>query len=248
MSGPAASDVVESGRFRRLRRYIRPSEQASIAPVLGLTVLAMVTSPLLSDGNLGRGLETALIGLSAIVALARTGAHVAFQRSGTVIVALATVSAASIPVLHQPTTGPVEIVAAGLFAVLLLVTPLLVVVRLMLRPRITVDTLAGALTAYLQIGIFFGALYLFMALIGWPTSFFAQHSDIVYSDFQYFSFITMTTVGYGDLTPATPMGQTMASIEAVLGQVFLVTVVALTVSNLGRPTRRPRDIDSEAAP
>jgi voltage-gated potassium channel Kch len=113
-----------------------------------------------------------------------------------------------------------------------------VLVRLMLRPRITVDTLAGALTAYLQIGVFFGALYLFVALIGDTSGFFAQTATPGYSDFDYFSLITLTTVGYGDLTPATRMGQALASIEAVAGQVFLVTVVALTVSNLGRPTRR----------
>ena len=62
----------------------------------------------------------------------------------------------------------------------------------------------------------------------------------VYSDFEYFSFITMTTVGYGDLTPATRLGQTLVTFEAVAGQVFLVTVVALTVSNLGRSTMRAR--------
>lgn len=232
------SDELEPTRLRRLRRYISPSEQKSITPVLGITLLAMLASPLLSDGNLSRGVETALIGASAVVALNRTGAHVVIRRVGMLIVVLATLAAATIPVLHSPTTGVIEIVASGLFSLLLLVTPMLVVLRLMLRPRITLDTLAGALTAYLQIGIFFGSFFLFLAQLTWPTRFFAQSSTIQYSDFQYFSFITMTTVGYGDLTPATRIGQTMASIEAVAGQVFLVTIVALTVSNLGRPIRR----------
>jgi hypothetical protein len=228
----------EPVRFPRLRRMVRPSEQKSIAPVLGLTVLAMLLSPFLANYNWSRGIEVALIGVSAVVALARTGAHTAVRRTATVIVVLATLAGATIPVIHDSQTGTVEVVAAGLFALLLLVTPLLVMVRLMLRPRITVDTLAGALTAYLQIGIFFGALYLFIALVGGPGDFFAQTTAPQYSDFEYFSFITMTTVGYGDLTPATRLGQTLATIEAVAGQVFLVTVVALTVSNLGRPTRR----------
>ncbi|UDY34714.1 potassium channel family protein [Dermatobacter hominis] len=225
-------------RFPRLRRFVQPSEQKSIAPVLGLTLLAMLLSPFLSNYNWSRALEVALIGVSAIVALARTGAHPAVRRTGTAIVVLATLAGATIPVVHDASTGTVEVLAAGLFALLLLVTPMLVMVRLMLRPRITVDTLAGALTAYLQIGIFFGALYLFIALVGGPSDFFAQTTSPAYSDFEYFSFITMTTVGYGDLTPATRLGQTLATIEAVTGQVFLVTVVALTVSNLGRPTRR----------
>ncbi len=223
---------AEPLHFHRLRRFVRPAEQKSIAPVLGLTVVAMALSPFLADHDWSRGLEV------AIVALERTGASRVIRRAGIAIVVLATAVAATIPVLHAGRTGSLEQVAAGLFALLLLVTPVLVVIRLMLRPRITIDTLAGALTAYLQIGIFFGALYLFVALVTEPSPFFAQTATPVYSDFEYFSFITMTTVGYGDLTPASRIGQTLTTFEAVIGQVFLVTVVALTVSNLGRPTRR----------
>lgn len=237
-----AEDEVE--HFHRLRRWVRPAEQKSIAPVLGLTVLAMFMSPILGDGDWSRGVEVALVGLSAVVALVRTGAHVVIRRIGIVVVVLATITAATIPVVHAGMSGSLEVISAGLFALLLLITPLLVMIRLMLRPKITLDTLAGALTAYLQIGIFFGAFFLFIALINGPSEFFAQTTTPAYSDFQYFSFITMTTVGYGDLTPATRFGQTMATFEAVTGQVFLVTVVALTVSNLGRPTRRGRSGDS----
>jgi len=234
--------------MRHLSRYIQPAEQKSIAPVLGLTLLAMLLSPLLADHNWSRGLEVGLIGVSAIVALTRAGAHRAVRHTSVGIVALVTITAATIPVVH---TGPpdwLEVTAAGVFAILLIVTPLLVMVRLMMRPKITVDTLAGALTAYLQIGIFFGALFLFVALAGSPTPFFSQTSTPVYSDFEYFSFITMTTVGYGDLTPATRLGQTLVTFEAVAGQVFLVTVVALTVSNLGRPTMRSRSTPPQVGP
>ena len=157
---------AEPLHFHRLRRFVRPAEQKSIAPVLGLTVLAMALSPFLADHDWSRGLEVAIIGVSAIVALERTGASRVIRRAGIAIVVLATAVAATIPVLHAGRTGSLEEVAAGLFALLLLVTPVLVVIRLMLRPRITIDTLAGALTAYLQIGIFFGALYLLIAVAG----------------------------------------------------------------------------------
>lgn len=223
-------------RFPILHRIVpHPGEQRSIAPVLGLTLAAMLLNPILGSSDGGRGLEVAVLGISAIVALTRTGTRPVVRHVGTAIVALATIVAASIPVAHSGRTGTLEIVASGLFALLLMVTPVLVMIRLMLRPKITLDTLAGALTAYLQIGIFFGALYLFISLLQDPTPFFAQTATPVYSDFEYFSFITMTTVGYGDLTPAGSLGQTLATFEAVGGQVFLVTVVALTVSNLGRP-------------
>ncbi|MEZ5349172.1 MAG: potassium channel family protein [Microthrixaceae bacterium] len=59
-------------------------------------------------------------------------------------------------------------------------------------------------------------------------------------DFQFFSFVTLTTLGYGDLVPGTEVGQSLSMVEAVLGQVFLVTVVAMAVGNLGAtlPHRR----------
>ena len=54
----------------------------------------------------------------------------------------------------------------------------------------------------------------------------------------YFSFVVITTLGFGDLTPRTDLGRVIVSLEALLGQVFLVTVVAVLVANLGRAARR----------
>src|SRR5436190_1152622 len=58
------------------------------------------------------------------------------------------------------------------------------------------------------------------------------------SDFQYFSFVTLTTVGYGDLTARSALGHTLAVLEALVGQIYLVTVVSLFVTNVGRARAR----------
>jgi hypothetical protein len=228
----------------RWQRYLRqPSEQRNIAPVLGLTLLAMVLNPFLYQYPWGRSIIIGLVGASAIIALIRTGAHGGLRHVAEAIVVLTTVVAAVAPnIQRHPEDHPFQILASGLFVLLLLITPIVVLLRLLLRPKITVDTLAGALSAYLQIGIFFGALYRFVALVD-SHAFFAQTAHPSVTDFQYFSFITMTTVGYGDLTPATPTGQTIATMEAIIGQVFLVTVVALTVSNLGRALQHREGLD-----
>ena len=86
---------------------------------------------------------------------------------------------------------------------------------------------------------FFASLY---ALTGVLTGepFFAQITPPARAttiDYSYFSFITITTVGYGDLTAAGNVGRMTASIEAVLGQLYLITVVALVVQNLGQERR-----------
>ena len=63
------------------------------------------------------------------------------------------------------------------------------------------------------------------------------------ADYLYFSFVTQTTVGYGDLTAAGGFGRALAVLEALIGQLYLVTVIALLVSNLGSARRRARERD-----
>jgi len=75
------------------------------------------------------------------------------------------------------------------------------------------------------------------------------------ADFLYYSFVTLTTVGYGDVTAATNLGRMLSVIEALVGQLYLVIVVALIVSNIGRerstekiiPRERPLEDQSEPA-
>lgn len=246
VTGPAAS-----GRFaQRWGRYLEsPSEQQTIAPVLLLTMAAIVLTPFLGDYDWGRTILAFIVGASALMALVRTGAHGAIRKTATVAIIFTTITAGGAHAISRAGHGTwPQILAASLFTLLLIVTPTVVVLRLMLRPRVTLDTLAGALTAYLQIGIFFGSLYRLIDLVS-NASFFAGDPPATTQTFQYFSFITMATVGYGDYTPGTPVGQMLAMCEGIFGQIFLVTVVALTVSNLGKelPHRRGLHGSSDAA-
>ena len=99
--------------------------------------------------------------------------------------------------------------------------------------------MAGALAAYIQIGLFFATAFRLVELVG-SAPFFTEITNPSTMDFQFFSFVTLTTLGYGDLVPGTEVGQSLSMVEAVLGQVFLVTVVAMAVGNLGAtlPQRR----------
>lgn len=218
-------------------------DQRSVTPVLWLTLAVMVAAPFLAESARGRALTTVMIGVTAVVALRRAGARASLRHYGVaVVVVFAVAGALGQSLAEGDGARAAEVVGASLLAVLLLVTPFVVVLRLLARPRVTLDTVAGALAAYLQIGLFFGVLFRLVDLIA-DEPFFAQTANPDAFDFTYFSFTTITTTGYGDLSAAQPVGQSLANLEAVLGQVFLVTVVALVVSNLGRAIPRRRAAD-----
>lgn len=80
--------------------------------------------------------------------------------------------------------------------------------------------------------------------------FFAQQASASTADYLYFSYVTLTTVGYGDLTAAGDVARAVAVLEASLGRIYLVTVIALLVANLGRGNRpsMPSEALVDAAP
>jgi hypothetical protein len=104
---------------------------------------------------------------------------------------------------------------------------------------ITMQTMFGVLCLYLLIGLLWGTAFAAIEEVS-GNPFFQGFStaDATTDDFLYFSFATLTTVGYGDLVAATNLGRSLAITEALIGQIYLVTVVAVIVSNL-RPAGSP---------
>lgn len=111
------------------------------------------------------------------------------------------------------------------------------------RQAITVEAVFGTLCLYLLLGMGFAFAYGIVDKLAYP--FFAQNAKATPSNLLYFSFTTLTTVGYGDFTARTQLGHTLSVSEALAGQIYLVTVVSAIVANL-TPRRRvlrepPRD-------
>lgn len=117
-------------------------------------------------------------------------------------------------------------------ALLVGVAPVMIVRGLIRRAVIDVRTVLGALCVYVLIGMLFAFVYAAIGTLG-SNPFFAQVNHATISDYLYFSFITLTTVGYGDLTAAGGFGRASAVMEALLGQIYLVTVVAVLVGAIG---------------
>jgi hypothetical protein len=119
-----------------------------------------------------------------------------------------------------------------LLNILLVATVPFVIARSLWKRRvIDVRTVLGAVCIYVLLGMMFAFLY--AAINGLSSgSFFVQTSSPTVPDFLYFSYITQTTVGYGDFTAAGDLGRALAVLEALSGQLYLVTVIAVLVSRL----------------
>ncbi|MBE0476778.1 MAG: two pore domain potassium channel family protein [Coriobacteriia bacterium] len=125
--------------------------------------------------------------------------------------------------------------AEALAGALLLAAPVAVLRRIAHHSRVEAGTVLGAVCVYMLIGLVFAFVFTTIGRAGAPL--FAGRAD-EYSDHLYFSFVTLTTTGYGDLAPLTKSGQALAVLEALIGQVFLVTFVARLVSLYGSERSR----------
>jgi hypothetical protein len=101
------------------------------------------------------------------------------------------------------------------------------------RGGATVQAIMGVLCIYLLLGMFYAFLYGSIDRLG-GDPFFAGGAAATTSNCLYFSFTTLTTVGYGDLAARSDLGHTVAVTEALIGQIYLVTVVAVLVSGLAK--------------
>jgi hypothetical protein len=122
-------------------------------------------------------------------------------------------------------------------ALLLAMIPVAVLMEFRRTLALNAQSILATLCIYLVIGMFFAALAESVANLG-GVAYFSGHSTADSSDYLYFSFVTEATIGYGDFVPALRLGRALAVLEGLSGQIYLVTVVALVVGNLGRQRQR----------
>ena len=118
-----------------------------------------------------------------------------------------------------------------LLPVALLVTATLPVTlsRVLKHRRVTYETVLGALCSYVLLGLLFA--FVFLAVNEFRNEpFFVQPGEHQQSEFLYFSFVALTTLGFGDLSPSVGLPQALTVIEALVGSIFLVTLVARLVT------------------
>ena len=197
-------------------------------------LLVLIVAPIAVSGfpQIERPLTAVLAGLSVGLSMAASNAktwllYAALFASGAVLVATL------IPGVGRP------LLATGVLVLglLMVITPIVILNRVARHDHITGTTLWGTIAAYLAIGLAFSLIY--AAANGFDPDSFPAVEGISLGEFNYFSFVTMTTLGYGDVTPVTDVPRALAVLQTILGQIFLVVVVARVVSLLGRERTRP---------
>ena len=194
--------------------------------VLLLVFATFVAVSLISYDGWGAVAITLLGSLSAAVALATARATPFVITWGGRLAAVSVVCA----VAGAIAGGRWFVAVAGLLLVLLLAVSAAAVLRAVVTEnRVGFRTILGAVSVYLTLGLLFSFLYVSVGRIQ-HQPFFGAGVHLGRGDFPFFSMTTLTTTGYGNLVPAGQPGKMFAVMEMLLGQVFLVTLIARLVS------------------
>jgi hypothetical protein len=217
-----AKTVAGRPRVARLRASYR------YRPVLVLIVVSFVFAAVAGEGTWTTSvllvLQSATLGAAFWTAgFARADSRLIFFLLGAATATAVGLLASSRPVLQG---------AGGLLSGLLVIATIVVItIGVIGQGEVNEQSVSGAICIYVLIGMVFLFFYNAIAAIG-SGDFFAQGTDGTRAIRLYFSYVTLATVGYGDYTPAGNLGHTLAVLEALFGQLYLVTVVALLVSRL----------------
>jgi hypothetical protein len=150
--------------------------------------------------------------------------------------------------LYRVTFGGIDEGAArAMNAGLILFGPPIVAIGIVRELRssaeVRTEAVMGVLSLYVLLGMFFAFVYGAIDRLG--HTFFAHGAEATVAHCLYYSFVTLATVGYGDFAARTDLGHTLSVLEALIGQIYLVTVVSVIVSNLGHPADRSRRVHEE---
>ena len=197
-------------------------------------VLASSVVQLAVSGSDGARLVIVALQAATLVAAVRTTEAARGPARLSALVATAVVIASVVlwVIRGDFPVAPAAVVNGLLVAVAPLVIAKGLLTELQVRRTVSLHTLSGVLAIYLLAGMFFSFIYGVIGVVDGDALFVGRSGSNAAEEL-YFSFVTLSTVGYGDLSPAAQLPRALAVAEMLIGQIYLVTVVALIVSNLG---------------
>jgi Ion channel len=219
-------------RLRRARGPSGPQAPARFGVALLLIALSIFGFAFSQDNGWVRVFALLAEGAALLFILAMSEHGLVLRVAGIAVVIA--VAAAVVSIVIGTSKGP-SLATATVAALMAIAAPIAIIRRLSRERVVNVQVLAGALCFYLLIGLFYTFVYKTIDLVndGKPPLF-VQTTQATSTDITYFSYVTMTTVGYGDLTASQNGVKMLAVTEALFGQLYLVSAVALVVSRFGR--------------
>ena len=211
-------------------RVARVRASHSYGLVLALIVVSFVFMSVAPDGTWADSVLLLLQSITLVTALWTSGVARTDSALSLSLFALASLAALGLLIFGGNGFAGAVGILSGVLTVATIGTVALGVVD---QGEANVQAVTGAVCVYVLIGLVFVFLYGAIAKLG-SGNFFAQGTDGTRSLRLYFSFVTLATLGYGDYTPAGSLGRTLAVVEALFGQLYLVTVIAVLVSRMRR--------------
>jgi hypothetical protein len=198
---------------------------------LAFAVFALIAS----DSGAVRTIELFAAGATLLVAVLTSRAPAATRRlagAGVGVVVLVGGITAALVGPHPALTFAATAMLLGVTAGVILAG----LVRLVIERGVVLQAVFGALAVYMLVGLVFAFLIGALAT-GESAPYFASGTDATQNARVYFSFTALTTTGFGDYTAATRAGRALVVLEMLVGQLYLVTVIATLVGNLRHQRR-----------
>ncbi|MFF7292166.1 ion channel [Microbacterium sp. NPDC008134] len=215
----------------------RPSEgDIGYCGVLALLVVSYGLSATQQSTN-PSPIAFMLILATVAVVFRITGANAVLQRKSWVILSVAGVGAV-VAVFSGTDQLLLDIGLSAAMLVALLIAPVAIIAHQICRRGLKLEALLAAITAYALVEIAFAFAFNLLGLLSPHPVFGEAHEDSLAHQL-FFSFTTLTTTGYGNLVPETTAGQTIAVVEAVTGQLFLITAFARILRGATAPREQP---------
>jgi hypothetical protein len=209
--------------IERTKGIRQPDRYGALLVLIIIDCVLIFTS---AQRGASRWLPAVLVGLTVLVGLDTSQVR-GWWVNPTRVAAVAVSAAAVVDGVAgtSRTLGFLAMLQAAVLAILVVA----IISRFLQHQQVTEQTVLAVICVYVLFGLIFALLTFGVnGLTG--RQFFVQNPDPTFADFVYFSFVVLTTLGFGDLTPATDGGKAVVAFEALLGQLFLVTVVSRLVS------------------
>ena len=210
----------------------RVGDSIQFGALLLLMVGWLFLLPILDARGTGGNILLAGFSLITIQALSIT----ACSNRERLIIALGVIVLFMGPLLDLPEL--LRQVIGVLAGALLILVPIRLSVYVLNHEKVDANTIFGALCAYFFLGISWSVIYEIVLASAPGAIAFPEGTDRSFSTAVYFSFTTLTTLGYGDVTPRSSLTQMLAITEALIGQIYLVVIVARLVADHMRTPRQ----------